>query len=162
MTVPDPAGEQRRGRLERLAHRALRELPPYRAPDGLAARVLAEIERRATQPDRAAGIAHWPATARVLLAAGCALCVALVWLLVPRLDEELMHALNAPGVAHVVDSLTGTARMFVGLAGFAARLAHMIPRDWLFGGLFVIGVAYAALIALGYLLLSPRSKVHSV
>lgn len=162
MNARDSTGEHRRGHLERLAHRALRELPPCRAPAGLEARVLAEIERRAKQPERPTGIAHWPASARALLIAGCVLCAALVWLVMPRLYGAMMYALSAAGVADVIDGLSGTIRMFVGLAGLAARLVRMIPKDWLFGGLFVISVAYAALIALGYLLLSPRSKVHSV
>ncbi len=165
MSTRKSSDQERRERLERLAHQALRELPPCRAPAGLEARVLAEIERRAVLADRVAGIARWPATARALLIAGCTLCVPLAWLLVSRLGARLMHALSAPGVAHVVDGVTGTSRMLVGLAQLAARLADMIPKDWLFGGLVATGAAYAVLIALGYVLLhatSPHSKVHSV
>jgi hypothetical protein len=162
MNAGNSSHEEHRERLGRLVHQALRELPPCRAPAELEARVLAEIERHAALPGRGAAFAPWPAMARALLITGCALCVALIWLLVPRLYEQLMHALSAPGVAHLVDGVTGTSRMFVGLAELAARLAHRIPKDWLLGGLFVISAAYAAPIALGYLLLSPRSKVRPV
>lgn len=162
MSTPNSPGEER---LEQLAHRALRELPPRRAPARLESRVLAEIERRAALPERAAGIAQWPAAARALLIAGCTLCVPLVWLLASWLGARLMHALSTSGVAPFVDGVTGTSRMLLGLAQLAVRLAHRIPKDWLLGGLVVTGVVYAALIALSYVLLhltSPRSKVHSV
>jgi hypothetical protein len=163
MSTGDPSsGEERRERLERLAHQALRELPPYRAPAGLEARVLAEIERRAALPGGTAGIDPWRVTLRALLAAGCALCVPLVWLSVPRLGAQLMQALSAPGVAPLVDGVAGAGRMFVGLAQLAARLVHMIPKDWLLGGLIVTSALYAAPIALGYLLLWPHSKADSV
>jgi len=162
MNTRKSSGDERRERLERLAHQALRELPPYRAPAGLEARVLAEIERRAALRGGAAGIAEWPAAARALVMAGCALCVPLAWLLVPPLCAQLAHALSAPGVAHLVDGVTGTSRMLVGLVQLAARLVHMIPSGWLFGGLIVTGAVYAVPLALGCLLLGPRSKVHSV
>jgi len=156
------SSEERRARLERLTDLALRELPPPRAPATLEPRVLAEIERRAALGGSAVGVGSWPAAARALLAAGCALCVPLVWLLLPQLDGRLAHALSVPDVAHLLDSVTGTGRMFVGLVQLAARVVYLIPKDWLFGGLILTSAAYAAPLALGYLLLAPRSKVHSV
>lgn len=167
MSAGDSSSEERRERLERLTHRALRELPQWRAPATLESRVLAEIERRAalggsTRGGSAVGVASWPATGRALLGAGCALCVPLLWLLVPQLHAHLTRALNVPDVAHWVDTVTGTSRMFIGLVQLAARMVYLIPKDWLFGGLILTSAAYAAPIALGYLLLSPRSKVRSV
>ena len=151
--------------LERLTHEALRELPPYRAPASLEARVLREIERRAALPRRRAGIAQWPAAARVALIAGCAACVPLVWLLGGRLWVHLATALTAPGVAPWIADAHNTGRTLLSLAELAVRLLRLIPHEWLLGGLVVIGAVYAALAAMGYLLLYPtlpHSKAHSV
>ena len=162
MKSHDPRHEQQ---LERLTHQALRQLPPCPAPVSLEARVLAEIEHRAAVQARDTGIARWPAAARALLIAVCALCVPLVWMLVARLRGHMTHVLAGPGVGPAVSDVSGASRALLDLGELAARLAHVIPQDWLLGGLFIVSAVYAVLIALGYLLLYPslpHSKAHSV
>ena len=152
-------------RLEQLTHQALRELPPCAAPASLETRVLREIELRAAGKRRATGIARWPRAARIVLSAVCALCVPLVWLLASRLPSHVTVALANSSVAHAVRSISGTGRTVLDLGELAVHLVHAIPATWLLGGLFVVGAVYAALIALGYLLLYPtlsHSKAHSV
>lgn len=162
MKSRNPQHEQQ---LERLTHQALRQLPPCPAPASLEARVLREIELRAARKQRSAGISRWPVPTRALLAAACALCVPLVWMLVARLRGHVTQALASSGVGHVVNGMSGASHTLIGFGELAARLAHAIPQEWLLGGLFIISAVYAALIALGYLLLYPilpHSKAHSV
>ena len=66
--------------LEKRVHAALRSLPDRRAPDSLAARVLAEIERRAAIPWWHKSLAYWPQWARGTFLAGAG--VSMVGLLV--------------------------------------------------------------------------------
>lgn len=151
-------------RLERLAHEALRQLPPCPAPASLEARVLREIERRAALPRWRSGIAQWPAPARRLLIAGCALCVPLAWLLGPRLWVRLGALLAESGVAHHFASVRNTGHSLVSLAELAAHLLRLIPTEWLLGGLIITTAVYAALAAMGYLLFYPtlaHSRAHS-
>lgn len=140
-------------RLERLTHEALRRLPQCRAPDSLEARVLREIEQRAAAPDGATGIARGLRIGRALLIAVCALCVPLVWMLVTHLRGPVAHALTHSGVGEVINGVRGTGHTVFALGELATRLAQMIPKDWLLGGLFITSTVYAVLVALGYLLL---------
>lgn len=151
-------------RLERLAHEALRELPPCPAPASLEARTLREIERRAALPRWRFGIAQWPAAARWPLIAGCGLCVPLAWLLGPRLWTRLTSLLAETDLAHRLAGVRSTGHSLLSLAELAAHLLRLIPKEWLFGGLLVTGVIYAVLAAMGYLLLYPsvsHSRAHS-
>lgn len=161
MNSRNPLHEQQ---LERLTHQALRQLPSCHAPASLEARVLREIELRAAAQQRGIGIARWPAAARTLLIAACALCVPLVWMLVARLRGHMSQVLADSAVAHVVQGVSSTSHTLLSLGELATRLAHLIPQDWLLGGLFIVGAVYALLIALGCLLFSStlaHSKAHS-
>lgn len=149
--------------LERLTHQALRELPPCPAPASLEARVLRTLEQHA-QPSGAA-VARWPRTVRAVLIAACALCVPLVWMLAALLRGHVTQVLSDSSIGHVIMGVSGTSRALLGLGELAVRLAHLIPSDWLLGGLFILSAVYAGLIALVYLLLYPtlrHSKAHSV
>ena len=151
--------------LECLTHEALRRLPARRAPASLEARVLREIERRGALPRWRSGIAQWPAAARVGLIGACAACVPLVWVLGRSLWTHLAASLAAPDVAHWVTDAHNTGRTLLSLAELAVHLMRLIPHEWLFGGLLATGVVYAALAAMGYLLLYPtlpHSKAHQV
>ena len=151
-------------RLERVTHAALRQLPPCPAPACLEARILSEIERRAALPRWRAGIEQWPAAARRLLIIGCGLCVPLAWLAGPRLWTRLTGLLAHSGVAHQFTHVRNTGDSLVSLAELTAHLLRLIPKEWLFGGLIITGAVYAALAAMGYLLLYPtlaHSRAHS-
>lgn len=151
--------------LERLAHQALRQLPPCEAPVSLEARVLHEIERRAALSRWRSGFAQWPMAARVALFAGCVASVPLVWMLVRRLWVHLAAALASAGFAPWIADAHNTGRTLLSLAELAVHLVRMIPHEWLFGGLLVTGAVYATLAAMSYLLLYPtlpHSKAHQV
>jgi hypothetical protein len=151
--------------LEHLVHEALRQLPPCRAPASLEARVLSEVAARAAQSHRAVGIDRWPLPARLALMLGCVLCIPLAWVLVMSLRMQLRYTLTATGALHVLHGFRGVSSALLLLAELAAQLARRIPGAWLFGGLLAAGALYAALCALGYLVVrstAPHSKVHSV
>jgi hypothetical protein len=102
---------------------------------------------------------------RAVLAAGCALCIPLAWVLATSLRMQLAYTLVATGMTHVFHGVRGASDALVLLVELAAHLLHQIPQDWLLAGLLATGALYAALIALGHLLLypaTPHSRVHSV
>ena len=151
--------------LEHLTHEALRQLPPCRAPASLEARVLNEVAARTAQPRRAVGINRGPLAARLALMAGCVLCIPLAWVLMTSLRMQLSYMLAATGAIHVLHGFRGVSSALLLLAELAVHLAQRIPGAWLFGGLLATGALYAALCALGYLVVrsaAPHSKVHSV
>lgn len=138
-------------KLERLIHQTLRDLPPRRAPRGLEARVLAEIERRAALPWWRHSVAHWPIPARaacmVLLLAVAALVVMLGgWVTggveLTNLRAEL--ALHFP----MLRALAGLGRT---LADVGAMLVHSLPTLWLYGAAAIVGVLYLAFFGIGTL-----------
>jgi hypothetical protein len=162
MNTRNPLHEQQ---LERLTHQALRQLPQCAAPASLEARVLSEIDRRAAVRLRGAGISRWPAALRALLIAVCALSVPLVWMLIARVRGHMSRALAGSGFEQLVHGVSSTSHTVLSLGELAARLAHLIPKEWLLGGLFIVGAVYAVLIAFGYLLLHPtlaNSKAHTI
>lgn len=60
-------------KLEQLVARACREQPDLQAPPTLAARVLQEIERRATLPWWRRSFGHWPLAVRAAFVVACVL-----------------------------------------------------------------------------------------
>ncbi len=162
MNTRNPHREQQ---LEHLTHEALRQLPQCSAPASLQARVLSEIEHRAALQARGAGISRWPVAVRALLIAVCTLSVPLLWMLIARVRGHMSQALAGSGVAQLVHGVSSTSHTVLSLGELAARLAHLIPKEWLLGGLFIVGAVYAVLLALGYLLFHPtlaNSKAHTV
>ena len=152
-------------KLERLAHQALRAVPPRSAPASLEARVLREIGRRAARPRWRSGITHWPVAARALLGVLCGLCLPLLWALGSRVGPRLAGLLTGAGVAHQVSAVLITGDSLLSLVELAAGLLRRIPKEWLFAGLILTGAVYAALAAIGYLLVSltlPHSRSPSV
>lgn len=150
--------------LEQLTHQALRELPPCQAPDSLQARVMHEIEQRAGAGQAAAGITSWSLPVRALLISACALCVPLVWMLVVELHGHVSSVLAHSSTGGILDDVRSTGRTLLALGELATHLVHMIPRDWLLGGLLMTSVVYGGLFALGYLLFNStltHLKAHS-
>lgn len=147
-------------KLERLVDQVLREQPLQRAPASLEARVLGELAARARLPWWRRGIATWPASVRIPVIAGCAVCVPLVWILSLWLAGRAVSVAAGP-----LTTLRGAAQ---GAASFGTLIAHIIqiiPREWLLGGLIATATLYASLfglIAVGYSLLYPRPQYAKV
>ena len=126
-------------RLEQLLGRALRELPPRRAPATLETRVFAEITRRAALPWWQRSFAHWPGGVRIAFVAVCVLLSALT----SMRGTWLSAALGPARELHRLTTLVSAA------ADTAASLMHAIPLAWLYEGLVLAAVLYGLLFALG-------------
>jgi hypothetical protein len=133
-------------RLERLLDDALRQLPLRRAPQSLEARVLDELERRASRPWWRRSFAHWPPVARAgFVATGGALAG-----LVLLGGSWLAVATRAPEVAGPASAWVARAAAVTDAAGnLAASLADAVPQGWLQLGLTAAAVLYACLFGLG-------------
>jgi hypothetical protein len=135
--------------LEGLIDRTLRSLPARPAPPHLAARVHAELARRAALPWWRRGVADWPAPARI---AFVVICVGLICLSV--LDEawrlarvqSLASAAGLPlGRLPWVASLSA---LWGAASDLIASLAGAIPARWLDAGALLAAATYAALLGL--------------
>jgi hypothetical protein len=129
--------------LEQLVGRALRELPPRRAPLTLEARVLQALERQAVRPWWQRGFGRWPWGMRIAFGS---ICLALGALTIPsssRVLAELgaFHALMLPWLQETV-ALTGALRAVTG------TFTRSVPADWLYVGLGASAALYAALFGL--------------
>ncbi|MBL9211948.1 MAG: hypothetical protein JNL92_15930 [Opitutaceae bacterium] len=131
-------------KLEQFVQRAVRDLPPRRAPRSLEARVRAEIERRAGRPWWARSFAHWPAAARagfVLLSlAFVGLFVVSGMWITPGLGGWL------PAAAGWIESGLTVLRALGSCLDIVER---NIPPLWRYGGLAVVAALYFTLFGLG-------------
>ena len=125
--------------LERLLDRTLRELPPRRAPPTLESRVFAELERRASLPWWRRSFAHWPLMAR---AAFLLICTALAGLAIAG------AAAATADVRSLYWAREAGALMASG-GSLVTLLARIAPPPWLYEGIAVCAVLYAALFGLG-------------
>ncbi len=136
--------------LERSVHAALRSLPDRRAPGSLAARVQAEIERRAAIPWWHKSYAYWPGWARgTFLAGGGGGVIALLALV----SATVTGGFGGGQVTGVLQPWLAFAQRAVGVVGwigdFGSLLLSSIPPLWLYGGLAVIAATYLSLFGLG-------------
>jgi hypothetical protein len=134
-------------KLEQVLHRALRGLPPRRAPNTLESRVAKELARRAAMPWWSASFANWPVGARVMFVLVCAVLVAATILggvsayLGDRSFDEVSAVLLS--WAHPFLTVVSSA------GGLLSLLVRVIPPVWLYGILGVGTVLYVTLFGLG-------------
>lgn len=134
--------------LERFVHRALRELPPHRAPATLENRVLAALAARERRPWWQCGWEAWPVVPRTAVFAGSAAAVAVfAWLAftgqqaAASVSLDQLVQTHAPWL-HTIRSVAGT------LAGAGESLvAH--HQAWFVGIFAVFAASYAMTIGLG-------------
>jgi hypothetical protein len=163
MSSRDPSDEK----LERLVGQVLRDQPLRQAPPSLEGRVLRELTARARLPWWRRGIASWPATVRIPVIVGCAVCVPLVWILSLWLAGHLLALATHPGVAEPIATLWDTGRTLAALGAIVTNMVRSIPRVWVLGGIMATAILYAALFGLiagAYSLLCPRTahpKAHT-
>jgi len=136
-------------KLHDFAHRALRELPPRRAPRSLEQRVLAEIERRAARPWWRKSFHDWPIAARaafiLVSSAGVKLAVMVgAWVMAGFETAEVKTAFSES-----VAWLHNVARIADALRGSGEILLRNIPPLWLYSGCILFAVAYVTLFGLG-------------
>ena len=128
-------------RLEQLIDRTLRGQPLRRAPATLEARVLAEIERRAAQPWWRKSFSYWPVAARIAFLLGSLAVIrtalrAYEWVTTPIESASLTSSL--PPEVSWIHSL---------IAAIVSVVQH-VPPVWVYGGLSIIAIMYAALFGL--------------
>lgn len=134
--------------LEALVHRALRELPPERAPATLEARVLARLAARCELPWWQAGWQAWPILPRVaVMVAATLVAVATTWLFLAGVRSAEAFDLGRWAEAHApwLPALRQLATTLADVSGIFVRKYH----QWVIGGAVVMAGAYAMLIALG-------------
>jgi hypothetical protein len=130
-------------RLERLVDSALRELPLRRAPLNLESRVFEELARRAAMPWWQRSFVQWPRAARVLLLGVCSVLGALTIVGGARIVVNLGPALRpAPELDRALALLSASKNLIATLVG-------TIPPMWIYEGLALAAILYAALFALG-------------
>jgi len=147
-------------KLERLVGQVLRDQPLRRAPASLEARVFGELAARSRLPWWRRGVASWPATVRVPVIAGCAVCVPLVWILTVWLAARLA-TVTRQRLAGPIESLQAARHAITWFGTTTAHIIQSIPREWLVGGLIATATLYAimfALVAFGYSMLYPRHE----
>jgi hypothetical protein len=142
--------------LEEVVGRALRQLPPRRAPFNLESRVLAALERHAARPWWRRSFGRWPWGMRMAFGLTCAALAALTIPSSSRVLAELgaFHALRLPWLEDAL-AVTGTLRAVSG------PFTRSMPADWLYVGLGASAALYAALFGLaiaGYRLLYIHSE----
>ena len=130
-------------KLERRVDQALRQLPLRHAPLNLESRVFEELARRAALPWWQRSFVQWPRAARVLLLGVCTALGALTIVGGARIVVNLGPALRpTPGLDRAL-ALLSTSKDVV------ATLVGTIPPIWIYEGLALAAILYAALFALG-------------
>jgi hypothetical protein len=130
-------------KLERLVDHELRQLPLRRAPMNLEAGVFEELERRAAMPWWQRSFVQWPPAARVLLLGVCTILSALTIVGGAQIVVNLGTALRP---AHELDRALA---LLSASKDVVATLVGTIPPMWIYEGLALASVLYAALFALG-------------
>jgi len=133
--------------LEHLISDAVRDLPPRRAPAGLEALVMQEIQRRLSLPWWRMSFAHWPAPARWCFIAASGALIAMVarfcgWMIGGAPTEA---ALAGAATSVHIPGVTSLKAMF----STAFALIDSLPPVWLYGGITVIAATYVALFGIG-------------
>ena len=129
--------------LERLVGQALRGLPMRRAPSNLESRVFGELARRAAMPWWQRSFLQWPRAARVLLLGVCTVLGALTIVGGARIVVNLGPALGPTRELDRALALLSASKDLI------ATLVGTIPPMWIYEGLALAAVLYAALFALG-------------
>ena len=119
------------------------ELPLRRAPLNLESRVFEELARRAAMPWWQRSFMQWPRAARVLLLGVCSVLGALTIVGGARIVVNVGPALRpAPELDRALALLSASKNLIATLVG-------TIPPMWIYEGLALAAILYAALFALG-------------
>jgi hypothetical protein len=134
-------------KIEQVLNRALKGLPPLRAPATLESRVVNELARRASLPWWRVSFANWPVAARVGFVLICAALVAATFLggVSAYLGDRPLSEVSALvlGWLHPLLAVMSSA------GGLASLLLRVIPPLWLYGTLGFGILLYVALFGLG-------------
>ena len=127
--------------LERFVDRVLRDQPLQRAPNTLAARVFAEIERREALAWWQSGFQAWPAFARLVFALASLALIAFA----VEVPQWLMSTID-------FDMPLGVSRglaLWQALMTVGSSLANGIPAQWIYAIFGTIAMMYAVCFGAG-------------
>jgi hypothetical protein len=134
--------------LEAFVHRALRELPPERAPADLETRVFAALAARRRASGWQAGWRAWPVVPRTaVLAAAAATVLAVVWLSLA--GTHAVETFSWSGWLETHAPALVTLRAVGGAVGDAFALCFRKFQPWILGGAALVALAYAMLFSVG-------------
>ena len=147
--------------LESVTARALRGLPPRSAPSGLAARVRAELARRAARPWWRRSFAHWPSVVRGAFVVTCAGLIALSvlggarWIAAARLARVARVSIARLPWAGPLGALWNA------LVDLGTAVRGAVPTLWLDAGATLLALAYTLLLALAVAACRALQARHS-
>src|SRR5258706_11717840 len=133
---------------EQFIDAVLRRQPLRRAPAGFEARVLQRLAQQAARPWWVQGFSRWPKAARLLFLPLAVGCVPLLFRAASSLSALLQTARQsaplsaAQSAASTVSSLGHTAQTL------ADVVMRAIPSIWIYGGVGLAALLYAALFGL--------------
>ena len=136
-------------RAERLVEKAVRGLPHRSAPDGFAARVLAEIERREALPWWRKSFAHWPLAVRILFVPAAFADLAVVTMGLLGLFGKVSMLRPTVGMAARLEGLSVVREVVTVVGDKAGAIVGALPPTVLYGSLFLLVFCYGALATLG-------------
>jgi len=143
--MTEPTDRERQ--LARLFESTLRDVPLRRAPSTLEARVMAELRHRASLPWWRRSFSHWPVRARAGFGLGSAALIA--WILVGGASlMDMVQSLPEAGGRWLPWGRLAAA-LAEAVGELAAAIARAVPIAWVYEGLAVSAVLYAALFGLG-------------
>ena len=133
---------------EQFVDAVLRRQPLRRAPAGFEARVLQRLAQQAARPWWVQGFSRWPKAAQLLFLPLAVGCVPLLFRAASSLSALLQTARQsaplsaAQSAASTVSSLGHTAQTL------ADVVMRAIPSIWIYGGVGLAALLYAALFGL--------------
>lgn len=132
--------------LERAMHGMLRSLPPRRAPQELASRVFAELERRAAMPWWRRQVMHWPRSARLIFA-----LVAASLVLVSLAGSARLASLAPAASLGSLQAIRSQPLMVFWhtLAALPTAVLNALPTQWLAIAAVLAAATYVLLIGVG-------------
>lgn len=134
--------------LERLIGRVLREQPLQRAPRALEARVLSRIALRASLQRPGSRLRTWRLAGRIGFVVSACLSSMLGLLAWGWLAAHLSSLRGSPFVAAPTAELRSVLGAGWTVAELIMQVYAALPREWLYGGLLLTSILYAALFGL--------------
>ena len=140
---------EEQARLERLIGTACRELPPLEAPQSLAARVTAQLQRRAAQPAWRAPFRQWSVGLRIaFVPVELLVMVATLRISAGPGAQRLTTLMLAP-LSRALARLESTGALLALVATLCRDLGQAllldIPTFWLYAGVAGLVALYALL-----------------
>jgi hypothetical protein len=134
--------------LEQFIDAILREQPLRRAPPGFEARVLQRLAQQAAHPWWRQGFNRWPKSAQLLFLPLAVCFVPLLFRAAGSLTALLQSARNSAPLSAAQSAATTVASLGHAAQTLGNLVMREIPGVWIYGGVGVAALLYAALFGL--------------